>query len=84
VNIASIIEIVGSFCDEARRNSVPVPLTDALMECLRLAAADEGEGADLTTLVRPMERAAGVTLSYTDKTPRGPSAASPAHDKVAS
>jgi len=62
VSIGAMIEIVESFRGEARLQGVPVPLAEAVIASLRTAANEEGEKADLTTLIRPMERAAGVTV----------------------
>ena len=46
----------------ARLHDVPVPLAEAIMASLRAAAAEEGGAADVTRVIRPMERAAGVTV----------------------
>ncbi len=47
---------------EAKLHDVPVPLAEAIMASLRTAAAEEGRTADVTRIIRPMERAAGVTV----------------------
>jgi 3-hydroxyisobutyrate dehydrogenase-like beta-hydroxyacid dehydrogenase len=62
VSIGAMIDIVEAFRGEARLQSVPVPLAEAVIASLRTAAAEEGDKADLTTLIRPMERLAGVTV----------------------
>jgi 2-hydroxy-3-oxopropionate reductase len=62
VSIGGMIEIVEAFCGEARLNDVPVPLAEAIAASLRGAAAEEGPQADLTSLIRPLERMAGVTV----------------------
>ncbi len=58
--------ILEALAGEARLHDMPVPLTEAIMASLRTAAAEEGETADVTRIVRPMERAAGVTLGAVD------------------
>jgi 2-hydroxy-3-oxopropionate reductase len=60
--IGLMIEILEAFSGEARLRGVPVPLAEAVIASLRTAAAEEGDEADLTTLIRPLERAAGVTM----------------------
>jgi 3-hydroxyisobutyrate dehydrogenase-like beta-hydroxyacid dehydrogenase len=57
-----MIKDLEAFSNEARRNSVPIPLAEAVIASFRQAAAEEGEREDLTTIIRPMERAAGVTV----------------------
>jgi 2-hydroxy-3-oxopropionate reductase len=47
---------------EAQLHHVPMPLAEAIFASLRMAAAEEGDTADVTRLIRPMERAAGVTV----------------------
>lgn len=47
---------------EAKLHDVPVPLAEAVIATLRTAAAEEGAAADVTRIIRPMERAAGVTV----------------------
>jgi hypothetical protein len=39
-----------------------VPLAESVIASLRTAAAEEGDKADVTTVIRPMERAAGVAV----------------------
>ena len=46
---------------EARFHDVPMPLAEAIFAALRTAVAEEGD-TDVTRVIRPMERAAGVTL----------------------
>ena len=57
-----MIKDLDAFSGEARRNGVPVPLAEAVIESFRKAALEEGEREDLTKIIRPMERAAGVTV----------------------
>ena len=60
------IAILETLAIEAKLRDVPVPLLQSIIASLRTAAAEEGGAADVTRVVRPMERAAGVTLSATD------------------
>jgi hypothetical protein len=83
VSIGELIEIMEIFCAEARQGGVPVPLAEAVIASFKAAAAAEGGAADLTALIRPLERAAGVTVGRSDKTSRGPMT-SPQPDNVAS
>jgi 3-hydroxyisobutyrate dehydrogenase-like beta-hydroxyacid dehydrogenase len=57
-----MIKDLDAFCGEAQRHAVPIPLTKAVIDSLRTAAAEEGETADITRVIAPMERAAGVTV----------------------
>ena len=51
---------------EAKLRAVPIPLAEAIKASLRAAVAEEGDGADVTRIIRPMERAAGVTVGPVD------------------
>jgi 3-hydroxyisobutyrate dehydrogenase-like beta-hydroxyacid dehydrogenase len=57
-----MIKDLEAFSGEARRYGVPVPLAEAVIESFRKAALEEGAREDLTKIIRPMERAAGVTV----------------------
>ena len=46
---------------EAELRDVPMPLAEAIFAALRTALAEEGD-TDVTRVIRPMERAAGVTI----------------------
>jgi 2-hydroxy-3-oxopropionate reductase len=56
------IAILEALAGEGRLHDVPVPLAEAIIASLRTAAAEDGATADVTRIIRPMERAAGVTL----------------------
>jgi 3-hydroxyisobutyrate dehydrogenase-like beta-hydroxyacid dehydrogenase len=60
--IGLMLKDLEAFSGEAKRNDVPVPLAEAVIDSFRRAAFEEGEGEDLTTIIRPMERVAGVTV----------------------
>jgi 3-hydroxyisobutyrate dehydrogenase-like beta-hydroxyacid dehydrogenase len=55
----TILEMAGA---EARLRDVPMPLAEAIIASFQKAATHEGDTADVTRIIRPMERAAGVTL----------------------
>ncbi|MGB6509957.1 MAG: hypothetical protein WBF07_17725, partial [Xanthobacteraceae bacterium] len=59
---------------EAKLHDVPVPLAEAIMASLRTAAAEEGGTADVTRIIRPMERAAGVTVGSASTDDNAPNA----------
>jgi len=59
---------------EAKLHDVPVPLAEAIMASLRTAAAEEGGTADVTRIIRPMERAAGVTVGASKAEDNSPTA----------
>jgi 2-hydroxy-3-oxopropionate reductase len=61
--IGLMIKDLEAFRGEARLQRVPVPLTEAIIASFRTAAAEEGDGEDVTRVVRPMERAAGVMVA---------------------
>ena len=56
------ITILEALAIEGKLHDVPVPLAGAIIASLRAAAAEEGGTADVTRIIRPMERAAGVTV----------------------
>lgn len=61
-SLGLMIKDLQAFSNEAHRKGVPIPLAEAVIECFRKAALEEGEQEDLTKIIRPMERAAGVTV----------------------
>lgn len=60
--VGLMIKDLEAFRGEARLQGVPVPLAEAVIASFRTAAAEEGDHADVTRVIRPMERAAGVTV----------------------
>jgi 3-hydroxyisobutyrate dehydrogenase-like beta-hydroxyacid dehydrogenase len=60
--LGSMIKDLDAFSGQAKLQGVPVPLAQAVIAMFRTAAAEEGDKADVTRIVCPMERAAGVTL----------------------
>jgi 3-hydroxyisobutyrate dehydrogenase-like beta-hydroxyacid dehydrogenase len=57
-----MLKDLAAFSGEAKLRGVPIPLAEAVIRSLQTAAGEEGDGADVTTVIRPMERAAGVTV----------------------
>jgi 3-hydroxyisobutyrate dehydrogenase-like beta-hydroxyacid dehydrogenase len=60
--IGLMIKDLEAFAGEARLQGLTVPLAESVIASLRTAAAEEGDKADVTTVIRPMERAAGVAV----------------------
>lgn len=67
------IMILEALTIEGRLHDVPVPLAEAIIASLRTAAAEEGGAADVTRIIRPMERAAGVTFGAANADDNSPS-----------
>jgi 3-hydroxyisobutyrate dehydrogenase-like beta-hydroxyacid dehydrogenase len=61
--LGSMIKDLTAFSGEAALHGMTVPLAEAIISSFQTAAAAEGEKADITRIICPMERAAGVTLS---------------------
>lgn len=61
-SIGVMIKDLNAFRDQAVRNGLSVPLADAVLSSFLAAAREEGDGRDVTTIIRHMERAAGVTV----------------------
>jgi 3-hydroxyisobutyrate dehydrogenase-like beta-hydroxyacid dehydrogenase len=61
--LGSMIKDLTAFKGEADLQDVPVPLAEAVIASFRAAAAEEGDKGDITRIIRPMERVAGVTVS---------------------
>jgi 2-hydroxy-3-oxopropionate reductase len=60
--IGLMVKDLEAFSGEADQRGVSIPLTEVVIESFKTATAVEGEKEDLTVVVRPMERASGVTL----------------------
>jgi 3-hydroxyisobutyrate dehydrogenase-like beta-hydroxyacid dehydrogenase len=48
---------------QAKLHDMPIPLAEAVTASMRAALAQEGDAADVTQIIRPMERSAGVTIA---------------------
>jgi 2-hydroxy-3-oxopropionate reductase len=58
-----MVKDLEAFTGEARRRRVPVPLAEAVIASFQAAVVTEGEKRDITAIIRPMERAADVTVA---------------------
>jgi 3-hydroxyisobutyrate dehydrogenase-like beta-hydroxyacid dehydrogenase len=58
-----MIKDLEAFSGQAKLQGVPIPLAEAVIASLRTAAAEEGDKADITKVILPMERSAGVTVA---------------------
>jgi 3-hydroxyisobutyrate dehydrogenase-like beta-hydroxyacid dehydrogenase len=57
-----MIKDLEAFSGEAKLQGVSIPLAEGVIAAMRTAAAEEGDKADLTRVILPMERSAGVTV----------------------
>jgi 3-hydroxyisobutyrate dehydrogenase-like beta-hydroxyacid dehydrogenase len=60
--LALMTKDLEAFRGQAKLRHVPIPLTEAVIASLRAALDEEGGTADITRIVCPMERAAGVIV----------------------
>lgn len=60
--LTAMIKDLVAFSVEAGNLGVPIPLAVSVLASFDAAAAQEGGDADLTTVIRPMERAARLTV----------------------
>jgi 3-hydroxyisobutyrate dehydrogenase-like beta-hydroxyacid dehydrogenase len=56
-----------AFAVQAKLRDVAIPLAEAVTAAMRAARAAEGDAADVTRIIRHMERAAGVTVGSADE-----------------
>lgn len=61
--LAMMLKDLEAFRGEASLQDVQIPLTEAVIASLRAAMEVEGGDADITRIICPMERAAGVVVS---------------------
>ena len=57
---------VGLALSEAQTLGVPMDIAEAVMRALKLACAEVGPDKDVTTVIQPIERRAGVTVRAPD------------------
>ena len=57
-----MVKDIRLYLDEARGLDLPTALADAVAEQWERTLADQGPESDFTTIVKPMERAAGVIV----------------------
>jgi hypothetical protein len=58
-----MVKDVRLYLDEARARGVPVEIAEAVARVWETTLNDEGADCDFTSAIRPMERAAGVTVA---------------------
>lgn len=61
--LAMMIKDLEAFRSEASLQNMRIPLAEAVIASLRAAMESEGGAADITRIICPMERAAGVIVS---------------------
>jgi 3-hydroxyisobutyrate dehydrogenase-like beta-hydroxyacid dehydrogenase len=61
--LGSMIKDLKAFAGEATHQGVAVPIAEAVLRSFQITAAEEGDHADITRIICPMERQAGVALS---------------------
>lgn len=71
--LSIILKDAGQFIEEAKARGVPTTMASAAIENYRKAAEQEGLNADMTAVIRPMERAAHFEMPVT-KIPKTPPA----------
>ena len=55
------------YLDEARTLGVPVEIAEAVARLWEATLNDEGADSDFTSAIKPIERAAGVTVGSSEK-----------------
>jgi 3-hydroxyisobutyrate dehydrogenase-like beta-hydroxyacid dehydrogenase len=65
-----MVKDVRLYLDEAKALGVPVDVAEAISRLWEIAARDEGPDSDFTSVIKPLEKAAGVTVGRTGQ-PRG-------------
>jgi 3-hydroxyisobutyrate dehydrogenase-like beta-hydroxyacid dehydrogenase len=60
-----MVKDVRLYLDEARALGVPVEVAEAVAGLWEAAARDQGPDSDFTTVIKPLEKAAGVTVKTT-------------------
>jgi 2-hydroxy-3-oxopropionate reductase len=61
--LEAMIKDLAAFKAEAEKLDLAIPLATAVLACFVEAADQEGQDADVTAVIRPMERRAQVTVS---------------------
>jgi 3-hydroxyisobutyrate dehydrogenase-like beta-hydroxyacid dehydrogenase len=62
-----MVKDVRLYLDEARTLGVPVEIAEAVARLWEATLNDEGADSDFTSAIKPIERAAGVTVGYSEK-----------------
>jgi 3-hydroxyisobutyrate dehydrogenase-like beta-hydroxyacid dehydrogenase len=66
-----MVKDVRLYLDEARALGVPVEVAEAVGRLWEATLHDEGADSDFTSAIKPIERAAGVTVGPVGQRPRG-------------
>ncbi|OBA84331.1 oxidoreductase [Mycobacterium sp. 1164966.3] len=67
-----MVKDVRLYLDEAKALGVPVEIAEAISRLWESAARDQGPDSDFTEVIKPLEKAAGVTVGYpTDESENG-------------
>jgi 3-hydroxyisobutyrate dehydrogenase-like beta-hydroxyacid dehydrogenase len=61
-----MVKDVRLYLDEAKALGVPVDVAETIARLWESAASDQGSDSDFTTVIRPFEKAAGVTVGRVD------------------
>jgi 3-hydroxyisobutyrate dehydrogenase-like beta-hydroxyacid dehydrogenase len=59
------------YLDEAETLGVPIEVAQTIGRLWEAAARDQGPDADFTTVIKPLEKAAGVTVGPVGGQPSG-------------
>ncbi len=62
-----MLKDVRLYLDEARALGVPIDVAEAIGRLWEVAAQDQGSDSDFTTVIKPLEKAAGVTVGQADR-----------------
>jgi 3-hydroxyisobutyrate dehydrogenase-like beta-hydroxyacid dehydrogenase len=61
-----MVKDVRLYLDEAKAFGVPVDVAETIARLWESAASDQGSDSDFTTVIRPFEKAAGVSVGRVD------------------
>jgi 3-hydroxyisobutyrate dehydrogenase-like beta-hydroxyacid dehydrogenase len=64
-----MVKDVRLYLDEAKALGVPVDIAEAISRLWEIAARDEGPDSDFTSVIKPLEKAAGVTVGREGEPP---------------
>jgi 3-hydroxyisobutyrate dehydrogenase-like beta-hydroxyacid dehydrogenase len=64
-----MVKDVRLYLDEAKALGVPVDVAEAICRLWEVAARDEGADSDFTAVIKPLEKAAGVTVGPASRPP---------------
>jgi 3-hydroxyisobutyrate dehydrogenase-like beta-hydroxyacid dehydrogenase len=67
-----MVKDVRLYLDEAKALGVPIDIAEAIGRLWEIAARDEGPDSDFTSVIKPLEKAAGVTVAAAGQPPGQP------------